>query len=418
MVSAMCSNDDGPMRCRTKSVGRRFPGPVFNTQANSTQRKRMRILLTLHHYLDADKGAAGVTLGLGTALAAAGCEVEYFAYDQAFGGAGDAGGVDYALQFPWRTAAFLKRHAHRFDVVDASTGDAWVWAAMGRPGAKRPSVLAVRSHGLEHSHDRAHRADVRRNKQKLGKKYPFYHGGYRLWEVAQSLRRADCCFLLNHNDQMFAHQKLGVPAARLTVLPNGIADTFQQEPPAFPGVGPLRLAFVGIWLPNKGIRAMTAAAARWVAAGLDFHLTLLGTGLDTAAVLADFAPAARRFVQVVPRYANRDLPALLAGQEVLLFVSLSEGFGLSLIEGMACGLAPVATPVGAAPEAVQSGINGTIIPLDSGEALAEAVLNMAGNRNQLLQMRRLAHETARRYRWSIIAAQTLSIYKAHLASQT
>jgi len=378
----------------------------------------MRILLTLHHYLDSDKGAAGVTLGLGGALAAAGCEVEYFAYDQAFGGGpGSPEGIDRAGQFPWRMAAFLKRHAHRFDVIDASTGDAWVWAALGRPGAKRPQVLAVRSHGLEHSYDRAHRADVKRNKQKLGKKYPIYHGGYRLWEVTQSLRRADCCFLLNHDDQTFAHQKLGIPAVRLTVLPNGIADAFDQEPPSFAGVGALHLAFVGSWIPRKGIRTMAAAAGRWVAEGLDFHLMLLGTGLDTEAVLADFAPAVQPFVQVIPRYSNRDLPALLAGQEVLLFASLSEGFGLSLIEGMACGLAPVAAPVGVAPEAVKSGINGTIIPLGSAEALAEAVLNMGAYRENLLQMRRRAHETARRYRWSAIAAQTLKIYEAHLVRQ-
>ena len=48
----------------------------------------MRVLLCVHHRLERDAGAPGATLELGRALEAAGCEVDYYGYEQAFRGLG------------------------------------------------------------------------------------------------------------------------------------------------------------------------------------------------------------------------------------------------------------------------------------------------------------------------------------------
>ena len=191
----------------------------------------VKVLLAVHHRLDPDAGASGATLALGQALAGAGCEVEFFGFDHAFPGV-KGYTIRQAVQFPWRLASFLRRNARRFDVVDSSTGDNWVWAEQGRPGVQKPHLLVTRSHGLEHIADTALRAEAKRNKTRLSWKYPVYHGGIRLWEVKKSLHLADHCFLLNAGDQEYVCSRLHIPPGRVSVLPNGISDAFLGLPVA------------------------------------------------------------------------------------------------------------------------------------------------------------------------------------------
>lgn len=380
----------------------------------------MKVLLCVHHRLDPDSGAPAATLALGAALEAAGASVDYFGFDHAFRHM--TAGVDerpvsvhHQMRFPWLVAAHLARHRDRFDVIDASTGDAWLWAALGRPGARPAPALVTRSHGLEHVAAESARHAATTIGPPLSWKYPIYHGGFRLWEVKQSLRRADQSILLNPIDRDFVRDRLGVPEERLSVIHNGIADHFQQVPPVGPAPdGPVRLAFIGRWTTYKGNHTLVAATEQLADRGLDFSLTVLGAG-DAADVVSDFRADVRQRVTVVPSYANSELPQLLAGHELFVFPSRSEGANASLIEAMACGLAPVATAVGAAPEVIKPGDNGMLFQVDDAHALADAVTQLAADRPRLQRMRTLAQETARDYSWAHVAEQTLEVYERALA---
>jgi glycosyltransferase involved in cell wall biosynthesis len=376
----------------------------------------MRVLLTLHHHLDPDLGAPGATLAMGRALEGAGCQVDYLSFEKVYGGRTDsAWNVRHSLRFPWRAADFLARHGAEFDVVDASTGDAWVWASRGRPGAQPSPALVTRSHGLEHIADRQARAEAKAAGTRLSWKYPVYHGGFRLWEVARSMRLAHRVILLNEFDREFARDVLKVAEERLAIVPMGVADYFfgpdlLAGPPA--SGAPLRLAFLGSWIPRKGNRTVIEMARLVREAGLAFELTLMGTGsAERKAILAEFDPAVREAVRVIPRFAHTGLPDLLRGVDVLLFPSLAEGFSRALIEAMACGLAPVATPVGGAPAVIRSGDNGILVPAGDAAALARAVTDLARAPERLLAMRRRAQEDAAQYRWDSIARQTVAVYE-------
>lgn len=358
-----------------------------------------------------------MTLALGEALERAGCTVEYHDYHQAFGGLAEER-VTHQLRFPWRFARFLARRAGHFDVIDCTTGDAWVWAALGRPGGRRSCALITRSHGLEQVADERTRRAAREGGEPLGWKYPLYHGGLRLWEVRRSLRAADHCILLNSSDRDYAQQRLGVEPERLTVMPNGIPAHFHAVPDAQPAAGgPLRLAFVGSWIPRKGRQALVRSATALDERGLDFTLAIFGTG-DGSGALEEFPASVRRRITLTPTYPNQELPALLAGQEVLLFPSLAEGSSVALLEGMACGLAPVATGVGAAPDVIEPERDGLLIPAGDADALTQAVLRLGADRDALGRMRRHAQETARGYRWERIAEDTLALYRRVLAARS
>jgi glycosyltransferase involved in cell wall biosynthesis len=371
----------------------------------------MKVLLCVHHRLDPDQGAPGATLALGAALEEHGCAVEYLSFDQVFGDVGRER-VSHQVRFPWGVARVLTRRSGGFDIVDASTGDAWVWASLGRPGG-RGAALVTRAHGLEHIADEQVRQAATERRERLSLKYPLYHGGLRLWEVRRSLRASDQCVLLNEGDRDFARQRLDVPAGRLNVIPNGIADYFHRAAPAEAVAGPLRLAFTGRWTVDKGKDVVVNVAARLERDGLDFKLSLLGTMTEAAEVLQDFPEAVRPRVEVVARFPNEQLPGLLEGAELFVFPSRSEGSSGALLEAMACGLAPVATPVGSATSVIADGAGETVRQED----LVAAVARLAADRRALLGMRRRAQAVARGYTWTGVAGRTLEVYEHAIAAR-
>ncbi|RKH32428.1 glycosyltransferase [Corallococcus praedator] len=378
----------------------------------------MRVLLAIHHPLSQDLGAPGVTLALGRALQAQGCTVDYYGYGDAFPGEQHHTAL-HNLRFPWKLSAHLARVARRYDVLDVTTGDAWPWARAGRPGAARRHALVTRSHGLEHTVSEQLRADAREGKARLSWKYPLYNGGFRLWEVAQSLRLADHAVLLNEADAAYARERLRVAASKLSIIPHGLGEAFQGLPLPEPlAEGPLRLATVGTFIQRKGREDVIAAAGRLHALGVAFTLTLYGTGTPEPEVRAAFPPSVQPHLRVVPGYAHATLPGLLAREEVLLFPSHAEGYGMALVEAMASGLVPVSTPVGVAPSVVHPGHTGLLVPVGDVDALVAAVRALAADPLQRYALRREAQARVQGLTWPDIAARTRGLYEGLLDART
>lgn len=76
--------------------------------------------------------------------------------------------------------------------------------------------------------------------------------------------------------------------------------------------------------------------------------------------------------------AQTRIPQIYASCDLWLFPTLSEGFGLPLLEAMACRTPVLATPAGAAPDLIEDGVNGHVLPAnvtaDDFAAAAAAVL--------------------------------------------
>ena len=107
---------------------------------------------------------------------------------------------------------------------------------------------------------------------------------------------------------------------------------------------------VGSLQPRKNLTALLAAwkylAARWP----QLSLVLVGaTAPHFGRQVFEPAPANVRFLGYLP---DRDLPALYSGALALVSPSLEEGFGLPLLEAMACATPVAASNAGALPELV------------------------------------------------------------------
>jgi glycosyltransferase involved in cell wall biosynthesis len=375
----------------------------------------MRILLTIHHELDPDSGAPGTTLRLAEEYQRHGHEVELADFRRLL--PGRLPEQAKMVAFPWALTAWLGRMRYRFpfDVIDASTGDAWIVGSIRRAfPAGRQNLLVVRSHGLEHTFVDRRRAEAAAGGEPLSWKYSIYHGGYRLWEVARSLRTADVVLFLNGYDRTVGVDRLGVAPSRARVVRNGISDALIGLPPPQPSGAGGRIAVIGSYITMKGIAHAAAALNAWLPNHPDWGVTFFGTGLPEARLLANYNPALHGQISVVERYANPELPRLLRGHQVYLFPTLSEGGPVSLVEAMACGLAPVASAVPGPAGIVRDGHDGLLVQPASPEAIVVALDRLGADPALLDRLRGHAHLTAQSYGWGVVAREQLAIYQEHI----
>ena len=73
---------------------------------------------------------------------------------------------------------------------------------------------------------------------------------------------------------------------------------------------------------------------------------------------------------------NNEIPNELRASDIFLLPSLHEGFALTLLEAMACGLPIVSTPVGSVPEIMNVWENGIMVPLKDPDQIAKAIITI------------------------------------------
>lgn len=371
----------------------------------------LRVLLLSHHERTVLGGAPRADLALAEALARLGHEVESLFYDDVLPSFVRA--TSRQLVFPWAAAAAALRRRGRWDVLESTAGDAWLARRLLPllPGP-RP-LVSVRTHGLEHARAAADRERRRREGRAPGPATRLYHYGWRLAEVAGDLRAADAVFLLNREDERLAVERLGVPAGRVHVLPNGLPDELLALPePAAGAERGFRLLFLGAWSRDKGADLLPAIARRLFAEDPRFRLTCAGTGVAEGAVLADFAPQDRSRVRVVPRYEPAALPDLLAGHGVFLFPSPAEGCSLALLEAMAAALVPVVSRTGYAADLLVAGRNGFPVEGSDPADFAATVLATAANPEEARRIALRAREAVAGHSWTALAAERVRVWES------
>jgi len=111
---------------------------------------------------------------------------------------------------------------------------------------------------------------------------------------------------------------------------------------------------------------------------------------------------------------EKDLPALYSGADLFVFPSFYEGFGLPVLEAMACGVPVITSNISSLPEV--AGDAALLIDPQDIEALTaaiESILTDAGLRRDLRQK---GLDQAARFTWAETARKTLDVY-AEVAHQ-
>ena len=220
---------------------------------------------------------------------------------------------------------------------------------------------------------------------------------------------------------------LGVPAERVTVVPNGVEPGYAPLRPDDPLAADLRRRYdlprdfvlaVGSIEPRKNLpRLLEALHLLRSRPGPNRDLTLVHAGPQgwrpdevAAAVQALALADAVRFLGYVP---PEQLRALYGLARLFAYPSLWEGFGIPLLEAMACGCPVVTSDVSSMPEV--AGEAAVLVDPTSVEDIARgiaAVWNDDGLRCGLVA---LGLARARQFTWPRAARETIAVYDAALA---
>lgn len=239
-----------------------------------------------------------------------------------------------------------------------------------------------------------------------------------LWRRSiQGMRHADHVISVSQQTAQDIQQILNIPSQKLTVVPNAVAgfhplSTAERQATRLQYHCPLDtlcLLNVGSNHPRKNLDTILQVVQR-LAPQISVQLWKVG---------ADFTPAQKEAI------AHYDIPVTYLGHpdqatlrqiynaaDLLLAPSTHEGFGLTLLEAMACGTAVVTANQSAMPEVV--GDAGVLVDPLNGEAIAAAVLHLRQDSSYQQTLITRGLERVKTFTWEQVAEQIAQIYEGLL----
>jgi glycosyltransferase involved in cell wall biosynthesis len=206
--------------------------------------------------------------------------------------------------------------------------------------------------------------------------FPAWHRHTGRVALRSAVRTADAVVAVSAFTRDELLELLGVPAERVRVVPNGVDPVFVREGAA--ATGDYVLA-VGTLEPRKNLGVAVEAAR---IAGVE--LRVVGAagwgGVDVPGW--------------VGRVTDAELAALYRGARCLVYPSRYEGFGIPVLEAMACGT-PVVTARGGATEEVAGGA-AVLVDADDPGAVADGIAEAERRRDALVAT---GLERARGFTW-------------------
>jgi glycosyltransferase involved in cell wall biosynthesis len=174
-------------------------------------------------------------------------------------------------------------------------------------------------------------------------------------------RKADHIVTVSCHSKNEIMQALGIPGSKITVIPCGVSEEFtppsgfveSQDVATMLGIHSPFLLYVGNLKPHKNVATLLRAFAQLRKDNKLCH-SLLIVGDDARWKQSVVDECSRLGVRdctiFVPRVSRSLLPRVYAAADLLVMPSTAEGFGLPVLEAMACGTPVVASRTASLPE--------------------------------------------------------------------
>lgn len=233
--------------------------------------------------------------------------------------------------------------------------------------------------------------------------------------------RSQAIITVSHYERERIVQRLGIKREKIHVIYNGLNEIHfnrhasqqrrqqvrskYQLPPEF-------ILFLGNQTTRKNPARVIEAYAKYAAA-TSSPLPLVTPGLTRGFITHRLSQLDLPFDEeryITPGYiADADLPVLYALSKLFLFPSLSEGFGMPLIEAMACGTPVISSDTSCLPE-IAGNAAVLVNPLKADE-LTAAIVSLSSNDELRRKKIEAGYFNAKRFSWNRAAESVLTIYE-------
>lgn len=254
---------------------------------------------------------------------------------------------------------------------------------------------------------------------------PGIRSGWNLWIQSRLVHRMAAVITDSEYSKRDIQEFLGVLSRRIHVVPLGVDSAFSKSPGK--AVDHARekyhlprtyVLYVGDVNIHKNILALIEAVSGIEHVALVLvsqafrNPTLFEVRIIHEAVARHEMNERTFFLDAVPMDPPDQLAAIYSGATVSVQPSLYEGFGLPVLEAMACGVPVVATQVASLPEVV--GDAGVLCGTTSGE-LRGAIASVLKDEKLRERLREKGLSRAKHYTWERTAKMTLAVYESVLA---
>lgn len=208
-----------------------------------------------------------------------------------------------------------------------------------------------------------------------------------------------------------------IPADKISVVYNGITDAYKPVSEEQKKItkdrytnGRPYFVYLGAIHPRKNILTLVKAFEQFKSSHpSDHQLVLAGrASWHTEEVFKAIDESKWKDAIHLPGYiATADATSLVASAEVMIYPSLYEGFGLPLVEAMACGVPVICSNVSSLPEVAG---NAALLfePHDVGQ-IAHHMKSLAEGESLRKELIALGHERSKYFSWDKAAAQVYEI---------
>jgi len=232
------------------------------------------------------------------------------------------------------------------------------------------------------------------------------------------LRAADAIIAVSECTKRDAIRFYGIPEEKITVIYEGVNPRFRPVGPeamaavrARYGLPEHFILYVGTIEPRKNLTVLLEAFSNLQSAICNLHLVFVGKkgwlyegffhrlrelGLEDRVIFTGYVP-------------DEDLPAIYSAADLFVFPSLYEGFGLPVLEAMACGTPVVCSNTSSLPEV--AGDAALLVDPTDVRALAGAMERALRDEILWATLRAMGMEKARQFTWEEAAQKTLTVYR-------
>ncbi len=253
-------------------------------------------------------------------------------------------------------------------------------------------------------------------------RFPQYHKRLNYLFLTRTMplftRRASAIIAISQATKRDLVEFYQLPAEKIHVIYEAPAPHFRPQPEEHVeavrkryGLPERYVLTVGTIEPRKNLERFLRAFEVVHAEGLVEAWVVVGQrGWLYEGFFRRLAESPAREAVILPGFVpDRDLPALYTGATAFVLPSLYEGFGLPVLEAMACGAPVVTSRAGALPE-----VGGTaahyVSPTDL-EEMVQALVRVLKDADKRRAMREAGLRQAARFSWAKTARETAEVYR-------